>query len=154
DARAGAIVTFFLRKKPRKNDADTCLLPGHPGNPIHYARRIKAIDLDARGLMASGSHSDRIQATPQLDPSEENSVRKISAIACVVFLSVLVAEAQIPTSGNVFFGYSYSHGNAFTSTFSPPITPTSPGIGMSGWEASLEGKFLPWIGIVADFDWH
>lgn len=25
---------------------------------------------------------------------------------------------------------------------------------MNGWEISAEGKFLPWIGAVADFDWH
>lgn len=25
---------------------------------------------------------------------------------------------------------------------------------MNGWEGSLEGKFLPWIGVVADLDWH
>ena len=25
---------------------------------------------------------------------------------------------------------------------------------MNGWEGSLEGKFLPWVGVVADLDWH
>jgi len=25
---------------------------------------------------------------------------------------------------------------------------------MSGWEASIEGKYLPWLGVVADLDWH
>jgi hypothetical protein len=79
---------------------------------------------------------------------------RASVIGCVVFFSALVAQAQIPTGGNVFFGYSYSHGNAFTSNLSSPATPINPGIGMSGWEASLEGKYLPWIGVVADFDWH
>lgn len=54
-----------------------------------------------------------------------------------------VASAQIPTGGNVFIGYSYSReGAAFGE---------SPTVNLNGWEGSLEGKFLPWIGIVADF---
>jgi len=28
------------------------------------------------------------------------------------------------------------------------------GINMNGWEGTLEGKFLPWLGGVVDFDWH
>lgn len=81
-------------------------------------------------------------------------MRKIGAIGFVVFLSSLAAHAQLPSGGNVFFGYSYSRGNAFTANLSPPATPINPGIGMSGWEASLEGKYFPWLGVVADFDWH
>jgi hypothetical protein len=54
------------------------------------------------------------------------------------------AWAQIPTSGNVFFGYSYEH---------TPIV-TADTTNMNGWDASLEGKFLPWIGLVADIDGH
>ncbi len=81
-------------------------------------------------------------------------MRKISTIGCAVFLFSVLAEAQIPTGGNVFFGYSYSRGNAFTRNFAPPPTPANPSINMSGWAASVEGKYLPWIGVVADFDWH
>ena len=81
-------------------------------------------------------------------------MRKISAIGCTVFLFSVLAEAQIPTGGNVFFGYSYSRGNAFTRNFAPPPTPANPSINMNGWAASVEGKYLPWIGVVADFDWH
>ena len=25
---------------------------------------------------------------------------------------------------------------------------------MNGWEASAEGKYLPWLGVVADLSWH
>jgi peptidoglycan-associated lipoprotein len=50
------------------------------------------------------------------------------------------AYAQIPTSGNVFVGYSFSRSNGVGNTTN-----------LNGWETSLEGKFLPWIGIVADF---
>lgn len=79
-------------------------------------------------------------------------MRKLGAIVLVVFFSV-VAQAQIPTSGNIFFGYSYSRGNVFTKNIASPV-PVDPGINLNGWEASLEGKFLPWIGLVADLDWH
>jgi hypothetical protein len=81
-------------------------------------------------------------------------VRKTCALGCAVFLFSVIAQAQIPTGGNVFFGYSYSGGNAFTGNFTPVPTPTMGHINMSGWEASLEGKYLPWIGVVADLDWH
>ena len=50
----------------------------------------------------------------------------------------------MPTSGNVFFGYSY-----YSSSLSP-FGRTN----MNGWEASVEGKVLPFIGLVADFDQH
>jgi hypothetical protein len=51
------------------------------------------------------------------------------------------AVAQIPTSGNVYFGYSYLNTDA------SGIDRTS----TNGWEASAEGRVLPFIGIVADF---
>jgi outer membrane protein with beta-barrel domain len=54
------------------------------------------------------------------------------------------ALAQIPTKGNVFFGYSYDR---------TPIV-SNDTTNLNGWEASLEGKFLPWIGLVADVDGH
>lgn len=64
-----------------------------------------------------------------------------------LFILSAVATAQIPTGGNVFFGYSYSRALL--------VSPSdSARIGANGWEGSLEGKFLPWIGIVADIDWH
>ena len=65
------------------------------------------------------------------------------AVLSVLVLSTLAA-AQIPTSGNVFFGYSYYH------------TPLSriDTANTNGWEASFEGKFLPWVGIVGDFGSH
>jgi hypothetical protein len=55
-----------------------------------------------------------------------------------------LATAQVPTSGNVFFGYSYY--NTDLSSINRANT--------NGWEASLEGKVLPFVGIVADFDGH
>lgn len=71
----------------------------------------------------------------------------LSAALLMSVTAIGSAQIQIPTSGNVFFGYSYSRGE----TFSPF---GNSNIGMNGWEGSAEGKFLPWIGIVGDFDWH
>jgi hypothetical protein len=62
------------------------------------------------------------------------------ALIFVVFLLAGVAAAQIPTSGNVFFGYSYYNTNLTGNSGS-----------LNGWEGSLEGKVFPFIGIVADF---
>ncbi len=70
-------------------------------------------------------------------------MRKIAVFMFIVTMAGL-ASAQIPTAGNVFFGYSYYSTNL--SSFDRANT--------NGWEASVEGKFLPFIGIVADFDSH
>jgi hypothetical protein len=68
-------------------------------------------------------------------------MRKIVvALGSLLLLSSL-ALAQIPTSGNVFFGYSYQNSDVGV----PNRT------SMNGWEATVEGKFLPFIGIAADF---
>ena len=63
------------------------------------------------------------------------------------FLLSMVAStawAQIPTKGNVFFGYSYDRTSIAANDTS----------NLNGWEATLEGKFLPWIGLVVDVDGH
>src|SRR5215470_13112015 len=64
-------------------------------------------------------------------------------IFCSVVFALLLngaAAAQIPTKGNVFFGYSYSSADVFTDRTN-----------LNGWNGSLEGKVLPWVGIVGDF---
>ncbi len=53
------------------------------------------------------------------------------------------ASAQVP-KGNVFFGYSYEN---------TAINQGDKG-SLNGWDASLEGKLIPWIGLVADVDGH
>ncbi len=61
-------------------------------------------------------------------------------VGLVILFSVTFASAQIPTKGNIFFGYSYN-----SADFN--------GAGranLNGWEGSLEGKVLPFVGIVAD----
>ena len=67
-------------------------------------------------------------------------MRKIGLIAFALLLLAGLASAQIPTSGNVFVGYSYY--NADLSSLGRS--------NFNGWTGSVEGKVLPFIGIVAD----
>lgn len=67
-------------------------------------------------------------------------MRKIALIAFLTIVMTGFAAAQIPTSGNVFFGYSY-----YNSSIGGQRT------SLNGWEGSVEGKVLPFIGIVGDF---
>jgi len=62
----------------------------------------------------------------------------VVALSCVFLTSV--AAAQIP-KGNVFFGYSYLRTDLPSGTH-------------NNWNGSLAGKFLPWIGFVADLSGH
>jgi hypothetical protein len=73
-------------------------------------------------------------------------LRKICTITFTLLIFTAICRGQIPRSGNAFFGYSYSGGQVFN--------PGPIHIAMNGWEGTLEGKFLPWLGGVADFDWH
>jgi len=52
-----------------------------------------------------------------------------------------ISGAQVPTSGNVYFGYSYYNTN---------VAPNRGGL--NGWQGTLEGKVFPLLGIVADFE--
>jgi opacity protein-like surface antigen len=71
-------------------------------------------------------------------------MRKIGLVGFAVLLFAGLASAQVPTSANVFFGYSYYNTNL--SSIDRANT--------NGWELSVEGKVIPWVGIVADFDSH
>lgn len=72
--------------------------------------------------------------------SKEFAVRKLSSLVLFFLMVAAAASAQLPTKGNVFFGYSYNHAEIVSND----------GVGLNGWNASLEGDFLPWIGIVGD----
>lgn len=66
---------------------------------------------------------------------------RIKSILLALLLFAAPAVAQIPTSGNAYFGYSY-----YNTNFS--------GVGranLNGWEGSVEGKIFHGVGIVADF---
>ena len=69
-------------------------------------------------------------------------MRKFGAFTFILLVAE-VAAAQIPTAGNIFVGYSYYNSSLNDNRNS-----------LNGWEGSIEGKFLPFIGIVADFDGH
>ena len=64
-------------------------------------------------------------------------------IALLLCLSATFAAAQVPTSGNVFFGYSYYN-----------TVSSANRVNTNGWEASFEGKIVPFLSLVADFDGH
>jgi Outer membrane protein beta-barrel domain len=72
-------------------------------------------------------------------------VRKFKFIVLSVFIISAIAAAQTPTGGNIFLGYSYSKAEE-------PISFQT--ANLNGWEGTVEGKFLPWIGLVADFGAH
>jgi len=71
-------------------------------------------------------------------------MRKIVVIVFMLLLFAGLAAAQVPTSGNVFFGYSY-----YNTDLSPIYRANT-----NGWEATLEGKVVPHLGFVADFGGH
>ncbi|HZR57448.1 MAG TPA: outer membrane beta-barrel protein [Terriglobales bacterium] len=66
-------------------------------------------------------------------------MRRISIVACIVLAFISTGVAQIP-GGNIFIGYSYDNANLGSGTHH----------NLNGWNGSLEGKVLPWVGIVAD----
>jgi hypothetical protein len=72
---------------------------------------------------------------------------KSACIAITLFLFSALASAQIPTSGNVFVGYSFE--NASSSALDNITRPN-----FHGWEGSLEGKLAPFIGLVTDISGH
>jgi len=70
-------------------------------------------------------------------------MRKVVILVGTFFLFAGFAAAQIPTGGNVYFGYTYYNTNLSVSRDN-----------LNGWEGSLEGKLFPFLGIVADFAGH
>jgi len=64
-------------------------------------------------------------------------MRKLGA---TLFFLLFAGIAAAQSSGNIFFGYSYYNTNL-----------TGGRSSLNGWNASVEGKVLPFIGIVGDF---
>jgi hypothetical protein len=62
-----------------------------------------------------------------------------TAVFVTLLLAASAAAAQVPTSGNIFFGYSH---------YSSDLAPNRGGL--NGWQGTLEGKVFPHLGIVAD----
>lgn len=72
-------------------------------------------------------------------------MRKVFFIAFVLSLFASIAtfaSAQVPTSGNVYFGYNFFNTDLSTGNRASA----------NGWQAAFEGRVLPFLGIVADFD--
>jgi opacity protein-like surface antigen len=84
---------------------------------------------------------------PEIRDQEESFVLKSGYFAFVLLSAFCLfafssgAVAQIPKA-NVFFGYSYVRADLNNGNRS----------NLNGWEGSLEGKVLPFIGIVADLN--
>ena len=76
-------------------------------------------------------------------------MHKAIVIVFLLFSLAGLAAAQIPTAGNFFVGYSYE-------TIDSTGINIAGGnrVNMNGWEATLEGKLFPILGIVADFNGH
>lgn len=74
-------------------------------------------------------------------------MKRIFVFTAFLFVGTF-AHAQIPTAGNIFIGYSGSGGDAFVHSSGLIGSHT---LNLNGWEGALEGKFLPWVGVVADF---
>jgi len=66
---------------------------------------------------------------------------KSAKVAFILLFLPAAAFAQIPTRGNVYFGYAYG-----STDFS-----SAGRTNLNGWNGSLEGKVLPWVGFVVDF---
>jgi opacity protein-like surface antigen len=69
---------------------------------------------------------------------------QVTAIAVASFLFSITANAQVPTSGNVFFGYSFYNTDLSSTNRS----------NLNGWEGSVEGKVFPFVGLVVDVSGH
>jgi hypothetical protein len=75
----------------------------------------------------------------------EDALRKnISIVFALMMMMTAAGFAQIPTSGNVFLGYSYNRADTGLDNRG----------NLNGWEGSIEGKVLPYVGIVADVSGH
>ena len=71
-------------------------------------------------------------------------MQKKIAITFALLLMTTAGFAQIPTSGNVFLGYSFNRADTGLDNRG----------NLNGWEGSLEGKVFPHVAMVADFSGH
>ena len=78
---------------------------------------------------------------------------KAACIGIALFLFAGLASAQIP-SGNAFLGFSYERTDSSALSGSGLLTTTVSNPNLRGWEASVEGKIFPFIGIVGDVSGH
>ncbi len=67
-------------------------------------------------------------------------MHKLAAVVFALLLLTTAGYAQVP-GGNVFVGYSYMSADLVSGNRT----------NLNGWNGSVEGKVLPFIGIVGDF---
>jgi hypothetical protein len=72
---------------------------------------------------------------------EKDRMKHLWVIA--LLLASSFAAAQVPSSGNVYFGYTYYNTDLSLNRGS-----------LNGWQGALEGKVFPMLGIVADLTGH
>jgi opacity protein-like surface antigen len=70
-------------------------------------------------------------------------MRNIVIVGLILLAISGFAAAQVPTSGNVYFGYTYYNTDLSLNRGS-----------LNGWQGTLEGKLFPMLGIVADITGH
>lgn len=82
-------------------------------------------------------------------------MRKLITAVVMLWVLTTMAAAQL-SGGNIFVGYSYARATVAAPAFPPDtggiLVPRN--TGLNGWNASVEGKLLPFIGIVADVSGH
>jgi hypothetical protein len=86
-------------------------------------------------------------------PETESLMLKVACIGLALFLLAGLANAQIP-SGNVFLGFSYERTNSSAFRSSNLFDTALSRPNLHGWEASFEGKIVPFVGIVGDVSGH
>jgi Outer membrane protein beta-barrel domain len=80
-------------------------------------------------------------------------MRKAAIATLALSLFVPAAAAQVPKV-NLFFGYSYAHADLTTSNIASHQGPSVATGNLNGWNASVEGKVVPFLGFVADVSGH
>jgi len=100
----------------------------------------KAISFHINFFLFSGIQTLNASCSRRLESELNVAMRKFGFILLICSGFAGSASAQIPTSGNVFFGYSYY--NADLSLLGRSS--------LNGWNGSLEGRVFPFVGLVAD----
>ena len=67
---------------------------------------------------------------------------KLRLVVLCLLVSASFASAQIVPKGDVYFGYAYNHAEVVTNDAK----------NFNGWDASLEGKVIPFLGIAGDIN--
>jgi hypothetical protein len=86
-------------------------------------------------------------------PTVRPKMEKVARFALVFLLFAAPAAAQGPGRFSLFGGFSYTN---YGPVFPNPPAPIPPGPrhSLEGWNFSLEGKIVPFLGVVADFSGH